>query len=218
VATKFRADYSVETRIKFIGVFDTVGALGNPLFLNGGRYWVGRNKFHDLKLSRSVDFAYHAVAVDGRRRKFEAALWEAPTERVAGQVIEQVWFAGTHSNVGGGYGPDQKRPALLSDNALRWMADKAQAAGLDLKLPELTLDPMALVNESRKGIYRLWRPYLRPIGTRRYKDTTVVVDRTQYLHESLSTRYGGTVAPLYRPFNLDDHFPPADQPADAPVS
>jgi uncharacterized protein (DUF2235 family) len=210
LATTYRAEHSVETRIKFIGVFDTVGALGNPLLLNGGWFSFSRNRFHDLKLSRSVDFAYHALAVDEKRRKFEAALWDEPSEQVPGQTVRQVWFAGVHSNVGGGYAPWPGAHTVASDNALQWMANAARGAGLDLDLPQLTPDPFARLNESRLGIYRLWRPFFRPVGTRGYSEPTAVVAGSQSLHESLLARYRATTSPLYRPRNLDDRVPQTD--------
>jgi len=74
-ATLFRKTYAVEevTRIKFIGVWDTVGALGNPLFLNG--IVSPRNEFHDTELSSKIENAFHALAIDEKRKNFQAALW-----------------------------------------------------------------------------------------------------------------------------------------------
>jgi uncharacterized protein (DUF2235 family) len=214
LATTFRARYSTETRIRFIGVFDTVGALGNPLVLSGGRFSLSRNRFHDLKLSSSVDHAYHALAVDERRRKFEAALWEEPTEEVPGQIMQQVWFAGVHSNVGGGYSPPEGANPI-SDNSLQWMGQAAQNCGLDLNLATLVPDPYAPLNESRLSYYRLWRPHLRPIGALRFDDPSATGTRSQSLHESLVARYRATTAPLYRPRNLDGRIPLAEAAAEA---
>jgi len=119
-ATEFRENYSYQPRLKFIGVWDTVGALGVPLrFANA--FW----KFHDVRLSRSVDYAYHALAIDERRKPFRPTLWEQHPEAPPSQVLEQVWFTGVHSNVGGGY-PETN----LSDIALLWMVGKAEACGL----------------------------------------------------------------------------------------
>lgn len=121
-------------RIDFIGVWDTVGALGIPF---GPLRFVGKRKFqfHNTNLGDNVARAYQALAIDERRRVFAPAVWkrEAGIEdrlRAYGiddQVIEQTWFAGAHSNVGGGY-PDTG----LSDIAFVWMARKAQACGLAL--------------------------------------------------------------------------------------
>ncbi|WZO98881.1 DUF2235 domain-containing protein [Isosphaeraceae bacterium EP7] len=128
MARRFRKRYSREVPIKFLGVWDTVGALGIPLtcfnFLN---YWFFR--FHDTKLSSIVESAYQAVALDEHRKQFAASLWslkdgEEPDHR---QSIEQRWFVGGHSDVGGG-----NETPEFSDLTLRWMQDKAAARGLEL--------------------------------------------------------------------------------------
>jgi len=123
----FKKSYGVEeeTKIKFMGVWDTVGALGIPL-----RWFNGLNKkyeFHDVKLSSQIKYAYHALAIDERRKIFEPTLWEVSESAVKSgdQICEQVWFPGVHSNVGGGY-----VDSGLSDIALKWMIDKASATGL----------------------------------------------------------------------------------------
>ena len=115
------------TPIFFIGVWDTVGALGIPL---GWARWIGKSKydFHDTDLSERIRYAYHALAIDERRKSFTPALWTRPKGRgqqqgVTKQTLEQVWFAGAHSNVGGGY-EDQG----LSDIAFLWMIEKARVA------------------------------------------------------------------------------------------
>ncbi len=208
MAVAFRAEHSYETRIRVIGVFDTVGALGNPLVLSGGRLSLSRNRFHDLKLSSTVDNAYHAVAVDEQRRKFEATLWDEADEEVPGQVMRQAWFAGVHSDVGGGYGAPPGG-ATVSDNALQWMARAARECGLGLNL-ELMPDPFAPLHESRRSYYRLWRPYLRPVNTTPHDAPAATVARSQSLHESLVTRYRGTTPPPYRPRNLEGRVPQTD--------
>jgi uncharacterized protein (DUF2235 family) len=120
----FRKTYAVEesTKIKFIGVWDTVGALGNPLFLKG--VVSGRNEFHDTELSSKIENAFHAVAIDEKRKNFQVALWHQQKD-TKGQTLEQVWFPGVHSDVGGGY-PDSE----LSDMSLQWMMEKAQGCNL----------------------------------------------------------------------------------------
>ena len=134
------------TPIFFIGVWDTVGALGIPL---GGLRWIGKRlyDFHDTELSERVRFAYHALAIDEKRKSFVPALWTRPKGRgteqdVTRQTLEQVWFAGAHSNVGGGY-PD----CALSDIAFLWMVDKAASARWmnDTGQP-LAFDPTYLKN------------------------------------------------------------------------
>lgn len=123
-AKLFRSSFCREIKIKFVGVWDTVGALGIPLdvlkVLNMKFY-----EFHDTKLSKIVENACHAIAVDEHRGEYDVCLWNpdtAPQEK-----LEQRWFAGAHCDVGGGY-PDRR----LSDVTLRWIQDKASALGLAL--------------------------------------------------------------------------------------
>lgn len=125
---RFRRAYSHETRIRFIGVWDTVGALGVPFTGSWATRLINRRwSFHDTTLSSSVDVACHALAIDEKRGPFEPAIWQR-AESARSQHCEQVWFAGDHSDVGGGY-----REAALSDIALLWMVDRAQFAGLVFK-------------------------------------------------------------------------------------
>lgn len=125
-AKEFRAQWSNETRIKFIGVWDTVGSLGIPKIGMGLVNLAFRDRwsFHDVDLSTSVDLAYHAVAIDECRGPFTPTLWQQQPGAV-GQIMEQVWFPGVHSDVGGGY-----FESALSDVPLLWMIDRAAACGL----------------------------------------------------------------------------------------
>ena len=129
-ARRFRSMFSREIKIKFVGVWDTVGALGIPLTLlkdlNLNFY-----EFHDTQLSGIVENAYQAIAIDENRADYDVCLWN-PKEQPQ-QTIEQRWFVGAHCDVGGGY-PDRR----LSDIALRWMQDKAAAHGLGLTATEVT--------------------------------------------------------------------------------
>ncbi len=113
-------------RIHFLGVWDTVGALGVPRVFDVD--WIPRFStkylFHDTTLGESVRNAYHAVAIDEQRLPYKATLWTAPkptTERV-----EQRWFPGAHADVGGGYEDD-----LLPAPPLEWLATMAAACGLE---------------------------------------------------------------------------------------
>jgi uncharacterized protein (DUF2235 family) len=177
-ATDFRARYShPDADITFIGVWDTVGALGIPTYrfrLPGlSKRWT----FHDTTLSRFVHNAYHAISIDERRRPFVPTLWVKQV--IDGQVqeppdyqtVSQVWFAGVHSDVGGGL-----RDPELSEIPLLWMAERAHDCGLVLKAGhlarggadidaarrrdgiELAPDPYAPAHNSMTPFYRLMRP------------------------------------------------------------
>jgi uncharacterized protein (DUF2235 family) len=127
-----------EVMIDFLGVWDTVGALGIPVGILGA-ISDEVHGFHDTSPSRIVRHGAQALAIDERRDEFVPTLWtgKAPP----GSTIEQVWFAGSHSDVGGGYADRE-----LADIPLLWMIDRAKAAGLqvDEKTPGLLPDPGAL--------------------------------------------------------------------------
>jgi uncharacterized protein (DUF2235 family) len=93
-------------RIKAIGVWDTVGSLGVPGNLD--KVFTEFYKFHDTGLGLHIDNAFHALALDERRKAFLPTLWHVDPKakddpKARNQVLKQVWFAGVHSNVGGGY-------------------------------------------------------------------------------------------------------------------
>lgn len=127
--------------IKYLGVWDTVGALGVPrhillekLFRTADKY-----QFHDLVLSSSIEAGRHAVAIDEDRLSFEPTLWEnldALNAERPGHYEEQ-WFPGTHGSVGGG-----GEIRGLSNAALIWIMEGAAAAGLGL-------DQAAMENAAR---------------------------------------------------------------------
>ncbi len=164
-ARNFRANncYDV-SRIKLIGVWDTVGARGIPI-----RWFQWYNQkhyaFYDTALSSIVEHAYHAIAVDEKRKTFEPTLWKKSgneTDHGFKQVLEQVWFAGVHSNVGGGY-PDEG----LADLALKWMIEKAEKAGLAFDTDGLKADVKGNhcgeKYESVSGIFKLFPTLVRSI-------------------------------------------------------
>ncbi|GAB2671792.1 hypothetical protein GCM10027169_36900 [Gordonia jinhuaensis] len=121
--------------IRFLGVFDTVGALGVP-GITSKRY-----RFHNVALGDHVRTARHALALHERRRAFAPAIWSgAPA---VGQDVKQIWFEGVHSDVGGGYAESG-----LADATLAWMVTQAGDAGLDfdpalLRVCAVDLDPCA---------------------------------------------------------------------------
>lgn len=145
------------TKVHFIGVWDTVGSLGNPLLpdLLISRY----SKFHDTKLSSEVSHAYQALAICERRWLFSPCLWKKQLKdngqpENKQQNIEQVWFIGAHANIGGGY-----RKEALSNSTLLWMIEKAKAAGLSFPKVELnTTEDIYIYDETyKKPHYKIKR-------------------------------------------------------------
>jgi uncharacterized protein (DUF2235 family) len=127
---KKKYSFSEEVRIRFIGVWDTVDAVGLPFhladFINAVVY---QFKFPDHRLSSIVDHACQALSIDDPRQTFSPQLWdEGDTDS---KRITQVWFAGVHSNVGGGY-PKQG----LSLVALDWMLGQSEEQGLRINTAE----------------------------------------------------------------------------------
>jgi uncharacterized protein (DUF2235 family) len=108
----FATAFSARPQIHFLGLWDTVtsvGSLYNPLKLPFTRW------------NPSVSTVRHAVSIDERRKFFRQNLWSKSQHNVT-----QVWFAGVHADVGGGY-PDEKNS--LSQISFFWMLTEAQAAG-----------------------------------------------------------------------------------------
>jgi uncharacterized protein (DUF2235 family) len=157
---EFKGKYCVNCKIHFIGVWDTVGSLGFPVpglrLLTRPFY-----KFHNEKLSPVVQNAYQALAIDEQRKHFTPSIWKR--EGVESyQQIEQVWFPGVHTNIGGGY-----VDAGLSDIAFLWMKSKAEYCGLKFSDHYINRiispDSFGELRKSRKLFYRFFRKFERPI-------------------------------------------------------
>ena len=124
ISKDFREEYSHRSRkIKFIGVWDTVGSLGIPFSFLG--LLDDSDQFYDTEIGANVEIARHAMAIDERRTDFIPTIWDHKT----GLDLKQVWFAGVHGDIGGSYKPDSNGE-LLSDIPLEWMIEEAHDAGL----------------------------------------------------------------------------------------
>jgi uncharacterized protein (DUF2235 family) len=218
-STLFRGAYSYEPRIHFIGVWDTVGALGIPVL---GPRWLKpvmtllnrRYQFHDTTLSTWVDGAFHALAIDERRAAFAPAMWHqqpGADRQEPKQELKQVWFTGVHCDIGGGYSDTS-----LSDIALLWMADRAQEYGLEFRTGAFSPDgptqmtpgtsinfkidprPMTNPHSSWTKLYRLVKPFNRPVGTAAIEQGHL--DGHEYLATSAKKLYDGDLG--YRPPGL----------------
>ena len=150
IAAGFKETYSHECKPHFIGVWDTVGSMG----------WFWGRKFFDTYLNEDVTYGYQAVSIDERRRHFPVSLWNE-SRVLEHQTIVQVWFPGFHSDVGGSH-PDPG----ISDITLKWMLENARDKGLRLKegwIENLNPNPYGQIDESWKGVWRIWRPTVRRI-------------------------------------------------------
>jgi hypothetical protein len=158
--------------IEFLGLWDSVAALGFPQlpWLDSCLNLVRRHKFYDYAPSGTVKHVFHAVAIDDERRTFWPLIWDE--ENFKGTHIEQVWFSGVHSNVGGGY-----PRAGLANVTLEWMIERilGHTYSLDeddrgLILEKDAVDavqdganPHGKLYDSRAGLALFYRFQPRPI-------------------------------------------------------
>ena len=176
--------------IKCIGVWDTVGALGIP----NSHFCQREYQFHDTTLGPGVEYAFQALAVDEKRAPFQPAIWHPNASPRVTQTVEQAWFPGVHSNIGGGY-----REHVLSDAALFWMASRV-AQLLDLDLGYLCAEAdrsrayaMGRLVESLTWSWRLF--------TGEQPRKLLETDDTERIHESVWLRaFEQNGEPIPRPY------------------
>jgi len=194
---EFRNKYSHKSRqIKFVGVWDTVGAMGIPLSFLG--LFNDKDEFYDTRIGRNVSIARHAMAIDEHRSDFTPTVWIPQTNT----DIKQVWFSGAHSNIGGSYKPD-KDGSLLSDIPLDWMLTEAKKAGLNLEshiIKTLKPNPMATLHNSRRSFYRVKKKFYRALDHEglNYHKLEVLI------HQSVKERWENNAE--YRPQNLQKYL------------
>ncbi len=146
----------VEVKITFLGVWDTVSAVGMPIDEMRDNIFFASHAFVDNKLNKQVTRACHALAIDEQRHTFKPELWDQ-TDPADQDRIEQVWFTGVHSNVGGGYPKDQ-----LSLVSLKWMIEEASVYGLQFinsRVTEITnhATHSGTLYDSRAGVASFYR-------------------------------------------------------------
>jgi uncharacterized protein (DUF2235 family) len=160
-------------KIRFIGVYDTVGALGVPLAgADVNDPIVG---FHDTTLGDIVENAVQALAVDEKRGPYVAAMWTqaANATALAGQNVLQVWFPGVHSDIGGGYG-DKGIGNITWDFMMRQAADRGLVIDPHQRTPPLTLEGLPAQHDSFDKTWRELSDKLKfvPEGVRFVGPTT----------------------------------------------
>jgi len=191
-AKSFRIKHSHSSRaVKFVGVWDTVGAMGIPLSFLG--LFEDKDEFYDTKLGRNVSIARHALAIDEHRDDFEPTIWSQRRD----MDLKQVWFSGSHSDIGGSYKPSPDG-SLASDYPLEWMLKEALEAGLQTEehiLTALRLNPLSPLNNSRRSFYRIKKKFFREIAD---KKSEVLI------HNSVKKRYEAD--DTYRPINLKSYI------------
>ncbi len=152
--------------LTFVGLWDTVDAYGLPIdeLTEGVNRWLWPLSLPNFTLSEKVGRACHALSLDDERHTFHPVLWDESTEpqnttstRTDQERVSQVWFAGVHANVGGGYPND-----ALSAVSLRWIAQEAERKDIVFlanRLADWTdrRDPLGTVYDSRRGLAAYYR-------------------------------------------------------------
>lgn len=218
---KYERTKNRDVEIDFLGVWDTVAAYGLPIdeLTRGWDQWIWPMLPRERRLSPKVKRACHAVAIDDERQTFFPLLWDESLEPAnAGSVhtnqerMSQVWFAGVHSNVGGGY-PDDS----LAFQPLCWIAGGAAALGLKFQknlrpsgalIPDAWVEraaPCAPMNDSRRGAGTYYRYHPRPIARLcNDRDSRVKITRPK-IHESVFERVRDG-RDGYAPFMLPQNY------------
>ncbi|KAK2036447.1 hypothetical protein LZ31DRAFT_615684 [Colletotrichum somersetense] len=215
-----------EVKVKAVGVWDTVGSLGWPK-MPWERIRKDRSadelRFASLDVHPKVEHAFHALALDEWRTAFKPTMWGMKDNDTT--HLRQVWFPGSHSNVGGGFQDQQ-----IASIAMAWMADQLTSIGVEFSTPEMkrlfyTLEPNVKPREwalgkisnpeattsiPDKAYNALWYPWQRlkdentVLGTRtpgNYKEDdgkTLITSPNEFIHPSVRIRY------LYKGLGLDD--------------
>ncbi len=190
LSVKFRQDNSVseKTPIKFVGVWDTVGSMGLPTSIFG--FIKPKNLFYDSKIGSIIQVARHALSIDEVRKDFEPTIWVQDNENRVD--LKQVWFAGVHSDVGGGYKPDGNG-RTLAEIPMLWMKKEAELQNLKFQPHiDVSIDPLTAKHNEQKKFYKLLGKHVRDI-----------LPHTP-IHISVKERYEKD--PKYRPENLETYL------------
>lgn len=159
--------------IEFVGVWDTVAAYGGPFveFTRGIDMMLRPLSMDNFRLNPGIKHARHAIAIDDKRESFVPLPWDELHEqtlvaegKVAPDRLRQVFFAGMHSDVGGGYADDS-----LAYVSLVWMIEQARPRGMRL-IPESErrirdfANSLGPIHDSRQGVGVMYRYQPRPIA------------------------------------------------------
>lgn len=175
-------------QITMVGVWDTVSAVGLLGAPDGGTDPL--DGFIDAQLHPCIQNAFHALSIDEKRREFAPLLW-AQLPAASNQVLDQTWYCGVHSDVGGGYSDGE-----IAFIPYAWMASKAAALGLVLTpfptMPEVKF-ALAPIHDGTKGNEDSWSVLW---GFPKHR----IIPTDAVLANSVSVRMDND--PTYRPENL----------------
>jgi uncharacterized protein (DUF2235 family) len=192
--------------ISFMGIWDTVDAYGMPIdeLKLAIDHYVWPMTLADRNLSTHIERVCHALSLDDERPTFRPVLW---TEDAANQMrLTQMWFAGVHANVGGGY-PDDG----LAHVAMQWMMDESSAKGLhfhalDRQAIRNRIDPHGEEYDARAGLAGYYRYGPRFVEDLCNDPTHGVAVAMPKVHESVQGRIHGwqvAYAPVGFPSNYE---------------
>lgn len=172
-------------------------------------HWaIWKNKNYDRFLSEEVVYARHAVSIDEERANFPRVEWgpkRTPTVRInqSPEWLQQIWFAGCHSDIGGSYAESESR---LSDIALGWMVEEMRKC-----VPDIQVEPDKLrIFGDHKGLQHEERWMFKPLRLSWRKKPRYVYEEGT-LHESVYERFAAGAVPVvdkvipYRPEQLKGH-------------
>ncbi len=159
----------LDVKVKMIGVWDTVKAAPQ---ISG---------FYDEKLPANVEYAYHAMSIDEKRKQFQVLRWDMDKR------VKQLWFPGVHSNVGGGYADKG-----LSDIALKWMIGCACKHGLEFKDSYVDSNVKPDIRGTLVDSLKDWK----------FGSITRNIFKTDMLHASVKDRMESDIS--YNPENLPE--------------
>ena len=195
-------DERVPARIVFLGLWDTVLALGSRIRAKGGTTRQEKRFHVPSAAPANVERVRHALAIDESRHDFQPEVFD----QVGHWSLEQRWFAGAHSNVGGGLRSDG-----LANSALRWIVEEACDAGLEVRgdfLSHFSEFPQDRASTKSFG-YKLLDTVLRPIrgfdGARDLGDPPGMTVDDSVLHRlNADPEQYRRLDEAYRPDNLID--------------
>lgn len=210
----------IRAEVAFAGLWDTVDAYGLPIdeMTRGWDRWVWPLSMCERSRPSNVGKICHALALDDERHTFHPVLLDErasdlvpqkdrkPTPHTDNERVTQVWFAGVHSNVGGGY-PDDS----LAHVSLLWMAGEAAKKGLRLhphvvQLWQARADPHGPAYDSRRGLgtyYRYNPRSIKKLTNDPFAD--VLIERPKIHHSVFDRIFVGRddYAPLVFPDRYD---------------
>lgn len=193
--------HTMWTKIKFVGVWDTVAALGVPI--RGLDVILDRfrsHTFHDFRLGEGVEHARQALAIDDERQTFHPIIWD-PISEQKNKTLKQVWFAGVHTDIGGGY-----EQAQLSDISLKWMLREATQHGLLIYEKSKThFNLLATTSNSNGHMHNEQTGFMGKLFRRKVRTWKQEIHGQPCVHESVMKRINNPnnkPTPKYAPWIL----------------